>query len=86
MKKIILTLAFAALLISCKEETKDKLEDATDAVAAEVVEAVDSAKVKTETMVDSAKTEVKDKLEDVVEKGAEKVGNAADKVKEAVKK
>ena len=37
MKKVILGLAMmAAVLVSCKDETKDKVEETTEAVGAEV--------------------------------------------------
>ena len=49
MKKIIITLGFILSLISCKPETKEKLDDAKDAVGLEIKETIDSAKIKAET-------------------------------------
>ena len=46
MKKIIVSLAIATLLFSCKEETKEKVKEATTAVTTEVKETADSVKVK----------------------------------------
>jgi uncharacterized lipoprotein NlpE involved in copper resistance len=37
MKKVILTFAFATLsLVSCKEDTEDKIKNATEAVGTEM--------------------------------------------------
>ena len=46
MKKIIVLLAFAAIGISCKEETKEKVAEATEAVTADVKESIDSTTIK----------------------------------------
>ena len=48
MKKIILSLAFAALLISCKEETREKVKEASIAVGSEVKTAAKKTKEKVE--------------------------------------
>ncbi len=82
MKKIILSLALTTLLISCKEETKDKVQDASEAITSDVKEVADSAKIKAETTFDT----IKAKTKTVIEKGAEKVEEGAKKVKEATKK
>ncbi len=82
MKKLILSLALTTLLISCKEETKDKVQDASEAIASDVKEVVDSAAIKAEAKLDT----VKAKTKTVIEKGAEKVEEGAKKVKEAAKK
>ena len=43
MKKTLLALAFVgALMVSCKEKTEDKVDEAVDAVGTEMTEAVDS--------------------------------------------
>lgn len=82
--KIVLGLAFAALIVSCKDETKEKVGVATEAVVTDIKENVDSAKVKVENAIDSSK--VKEKVREVVVKGAKKLGEAADEVKEAAEK
>lgn len=84
MKKVFLGLALAVLIVSCKEETKEKVGAATDAVVTDIKENVDSAKVKVENAIDSSK--VKEKTKEIIVKGAKKVGEAADKVKEAAEK
>jgi hypothetical protein len=83
MKKIILGLAFlAAVTVSCKEETKAKLDEAKEAVTSEVEEKIDTATVKVEKAVDSLKS----KTDKAIEKSTEKLDKAADKLKEAAKK
>ena len=86
MKKLILSLAVVTLIVSCKYETKDKVEVATEAVTSDVKETVDSAKIKTETVLDTVKAKTEEKLKTAVDKGADKVIEAADKVKKSVKK
>lgn len=82
MKKTLLTLAFvSALLISCKEKTEDKVDEAADAVGTEMSEAVDSAAIKMDAAADSAAV----KVENAVEAGAAKVEEAAKDVKESAK-
>ena len=84
MKKIILTLAIASLLISCKNETKEKVIEASKAVSSDMKVVLDSAKAKASKVIDTAK--VKSKLKSAVEIGAEKVEKGAKKLKESVKK
>lgn len=84
MKKIILTLAIASLLISCKNETKEKVIEASKAVSSDMKVVLDSAKAKAAKVIDTAK--VKSKLKSAVEIGAEKVEKGAKKLKESVKK
>ena len=84
MKKIILSLAFASLLISCKEETKEKVKEATKAVGADLKQAADSAKVKANKILDS--TKIKEKAKVIIAKGAEKIEQGAKKVKESAAK
>ena len=52
MKKIILSLCIATLLLSCKTETKEKLEEAKEAITSEMEENIDSSKIKEETKFD----------------------------------
>ena len=84
MKKIILTLAISTLLISCKNETKEKVIEASKAVSSDMKVVLDSAKAKAAKVIDTAK--VKSKLKSAVEIGAEKVEKGAKKLKESVKK
>ena len=63
MKKIILLLCVATLLLSCKTETKEKLEEAKEAITSEMEENIDSAKIKAETKFDSIKEKAKTKKE-----------------------
>ena len=86
MKKLILSLAIVTLIFSCKEDTKDKVEVATEAVTSDVKETVDSSKIKTETVLDTVKAKTEEKLKNAVDKGADKVIDAAEKVKKSVKK
>ena len=52
MKKVILGLAvMAAVLVSCKDETKDKVEETTEAVGAEVEQKMDTAAAKIDFLV-----------------------------------
>lgn len=83
-KKIILFSLFSIIFASCKDETKEKVKVATQAVAADFKQATDSVKVKAFKVIDTAK--VKSKLKSAIEKGAEKVENGAKKLKESVKK
>ena len=55
MKKVFLSLALVAslLVVSCKESTQDKVEDATEAVGTEV----ETAAEKTADAIDSTATE-----------------------------
>ncbi|MFM9988757.1 hypothetical protein [Flavobacterium sp.] len=86
MKKLILSLVIVTLIVSCKNETKDKVEVATEAVTSDVKETVDSAKIKTETVLDTVKAKTEETLKNAVDKGADKVIDAAGKVKKEVKK
>jgi hypothetical protein len=84
MKKIILSLAFASLLISCKEETKEKVKEVSKAVGTDLKQAADSAKVKAKKVLDSSK--VGEKAKAIIAKGAEKVEQGAKKIKESTTK
>jgi PBP1b-binding outer membrane lipoprotein LpoB len=63
MKKIILSLALATLLISCKEETKEKLEDAGKAVTSDIKANIDTVKAKAKSKIDSAEIKAKSKID-----------------------
>ena len=84
MKKIILGLAIASLVLSCKEETQEKVKAASKAVGSDVKEGLNSAKIKAKKIIDSSK--IKDKAKVLIEKGAEKVEKGAKKIKESVRK
>jgi len=84
MKKIILSLAVATLLFSCKEETNEKVKDATKAVTSDVKQSIDSVTDKAEKAIDSSK--IKQKAKSLIIKGAEKVEEGAKKVKEEAAK
>jgi len=83
MRKTILTVAFMlAVLSSCQDKTKEKIDDATEAVGTEIEQKVDTAKAKVDTAIDT----VQSKTGKALEKGAEKIDDAADKLKEDAKK
>jgi PBP1b-binding outer membrane lipoprotein LpoB len=83
MKKTILAVAFMAIaMVSCQDKTKDKVEDATEAVGAEVEQKIDTVATKAGDVIDSTQA----KAGEVLEKGAEKMDAAADKLKDASKK
>jgi hypothetical protein len=84
MKKAFLGLALVAtlVLVSCKTETKDKVDDATEAVKTEMGEAIDTAAAKVDAAVDSTKA----KMGETLEKGAEKMNAAGEKMKEGAEK
>jgi len=86
MKKILLSFAFVAIIMSCQDKTKDKLEDAKNAVTEEVNETIDSAKIKAKAKLDSVKEKAKTKMDSAVIKSANKMEEAAKKLKESVKK
>ncbi|KGO88818.1 hypothetical protein [Flavobacterium suncheonense] len=83
MKKTLLALAFVgALMVSCKEKTEDKVDEAVEAVGTEMTETVDSTAAAAGEAMDSAAA----KVEDAAAAGAAKVEAAAKEVKEEVKK
>ncbi|WP_374551796.1 hypothetical protein [Flavobacterium sp.] len=84
MKKIILSLALITLLISCKEETREKVKEASKAVGTEVKENYKKAKIKASKVIDT--TKVKENVKNVIKKGAEKIEEGAKKVKENASK
>jgi cell division protein ZapA (FtsZ GTPase activity inhibitor) len=80
MRKVFLGLMILALIsVSCKDETKEKIEEANEAVGAEMEEKMDSASVQINKAIDTLES----KTGEVLEKGAEKLDKAADKMKEA---
>ena len=91
MKKTFLSLVLACfasslILVSCQDKTKEKLEDAKDAVTEEVTATIDSAKIKAASEFDSVKEKAKTKIDSAKIKSAERLEAAAKKLKESVKK
>jgi hypothetical protein len=84
MKKILFPVLVVATLISCKEETRAKVKDASKAVGAEVKTAAQKTKAKVGKYIDTAK--VKQKANKIIVKGAEVIENGAKKVKESADK
>ncbi|WP_396167544.1 hypothetical protein [Flavobacterium sp.] len=83
MKKTILAVAFMAVaMVSCQDKTKDKVEDATEAVGTEMEQKIDTVAEKAEGVVDTTKAKVGEALE----KAGEKTKEAGEKLKEAAKK
>lgn len=83
MKKTILTLAFMAIaMVSCQDKTKEKVEDATQAVGTEMEAKMDTVAAKANAAIDSTQA----KAANALEKGAAKMDAAAEKMKEASKK
>jgi|TARA_R110000851_G_scaffold178223_2_gene325122 hypothetical protein len=84
MKKVLLSLAFVTtlMMVSCKQETKDQVGEATDAVGTEMGEAVDTAAAKVDAALDSTKV----KISNTMKEGAEKIDDKADKMKEDAEK
>lgn len=83
MKKLFLGIALATTMLSCQEETKEKVKEASEAVGADLKQAADSAKVKAKKTIDSSK--IGEKAKNIIAIGAEKVEEGAKKVKESVK-
>lgn len=83
MKKIFLGIALATTMLSCQEETKEKVKEASEAIGTDLKQAADSAKVKAKKAIDSSK--VGEKAKNIIAIGAEKVEEGAKKVKESVK-
>lgn len=84
MRNTLLGLAIVATLTiaSCKQETKDKVGEATDAIGAEMDQAVDTAAVKVDAAIDSTKSKISTKMKE----GAAKLDQKADQIKEDAKK
>ena len=86
MKKLILSLAVASVvLVSCQDKTKEKLEDAKDAIGTEVEQKMDTLGQKIDTLGQKIETAA-DSLKSKTKQAAEKVEEGAKKVKESVKK
>lgn len=83
MKKIFFGIALATTMLSCQEETKEKVKEASEAIGTDLKQAADSAKVKAKKAIDSSK--VGEKAKNIIAIGAEKVEEDAKKVKESVK-
>lgn len=84
MKKIIAVFAIAAFGFACKQETKEKVKVASEAVSSDMKESIDSAKLKAKAVIDS--TKVGEKAKELLVKGAGKVEQGAKKLKESAKK
>ena len=84
MKKLILLFAFIAIFAACKNETNEKVIEATKAVSSDMKVVLDSAKVKAAKVIDTAK--VKSQVKNAIGKGAEQLEKGAKKLKESVKK
>lgn len=90
MKKIVIPTLLAAVvcftswltLVSCQEKTKEKLEEAKDAIGTEVEQKIDTVTTKLETVIDT----VQSKTGKVLKNGADKIDNAAEKLKNAAEK
>lgn len=85
MKNLFLSLALVTLLVSCKEQTKEKLDAAKDAVTEEMKNNIDSAKIKAAIELDSLKQKTKSKVDSLKVKSAEQMEETAKKLKESVK-
>ena len=84
MKKTIYILMVCVLIVSCKEETAQKVKEATKAVATDVKINAKKVESKVVKVIDTAK--VKKSMKKAVKYGAEKVENGARKLKENVEK
>lgn len=83
MKKTILAVAFMAIaMVSCQDKTKEKVEDATEAVGTEMDQKVDTMTTNVNSAVDTTKV----KAGEAMEKAGNKMEKAGEKIKEAAKK
>jgi len=83
MKKTILAVVLMSIsIISCQDKTKEKIDEASKAVGAEVEQKMDTIKEKIDVVIDSTQS----KTADAMQKGADKLDEAAEKMKEASKK
>jgi 1,4-dihydroxy-2-naphthoate octaprenyltransferase len=80
MKKIVALIIVSAFLISCQEETRNKVKDAGKAVGSEIKVAAKKTQEKVGKVIDTAK--VKEKMKTAVAKSAEAVEKGAKKLKE----
>ncbi|WP_199878497.1 hypothetical protein [Flavobacterium sp. RSP49] len=82
MKKALLGLVFVAtLMTSCKEETKEEVKEAREAISNEMEGAIGTAAVKVDAAADSTRI----KAGEILKKGADKINQAAEKLKESGK-
>lgn len=86
MKKTILSLAFLGVLASCQDKTKEKIDDATEAVTEDVKTIIDSAKLKAEAKMDTLKEKANAKVDSIKVKAVDKMEESAKKLKESIKK
>lgn len=84
MRKLLFPILVVATMISCKEETRTKVKDASQAVGAEVKTAAQKTKTKVGKYIDTVK--VKQKANTIIVKSAEAIEKGAKKVKESVDK
>ena len=84
MKKVILFAMFLVVFSSCKNETNEKVKEATTSVSADLKEVADAAKAKALKVIDTAK--VKDKVNKAIVTGAEAIEKGAKKLKESAGK
>lgn len=83
MKKTILTLAFVAIaLVSCQDKTKEKVNEAAEAIGNDIDQKMDTAAVKIGTAIDT----VQSKTAKALDKGAAKMKEGAENMKEASEK
>jgi hypothetical protein len=81
MKKTLRISSCCNFNIGFKQETKDQVGEATDAIGTEMGDAVDTAAVKVDAALDSTKV----KISNTIKEGAEKMDAKADKMKEDAK-
>ncbi|MFT5714530.1 MAG: hypothetical protein ACI9WT_001089 [Flavobacterium sp.] len=67
MKKVLLSLAImlAFITTSCKEETQDKMGEATEAVKDEISDAADTTAAKVDKAIESGAAKVEEVAKDV---------------------
>lgn len=79
MKKTIFALAFLAVaMISCQDKTKDKIDDATEAIGSEMEQKTDTISENIENEINTIHTEAGEMLN----KGAIKLDEEATDLKE----
>ena len=84
MKNVIFFVMLIVVFSSCKNETNEKVKEATKLVSADLKEVADAAKTKAYKVIDTAK--VKEKVNKAIVNSAEAVEKGAKKLKESVKK
>jgi hypothetical protein len=68
MKLLGLAVVATLTLVSCKQETKDQVGEATDAIGTEMGDAVDTAAVKVDAALDSTKVKISNTIKKVLKK------------------